>query len=45
MKLFKSARSVALLACSLLGPFGIMSSSAQAQTPYPTKSVRIVVGF
>lgn len=45
MKLFKSARSVALLACSLLGPLGMMSSSAQAQTPYPTKPVRIVVGF
>jgi tripartite-type tricarboxylate transporter receptor subunit TctC len=45
MKLFKSARSAALLACSLLGPLGMMSSSAQAQTPYPTKPVRIVVGF
>jgi tripartite-type tricarboxylate transporter receptor subunit TctC len=45
MKLFKSARSDALLACSLLGPLGMMSSSAQAQTPYPTKPVRIVVGF
>jgi tripartite-type tricarboxylate transporter receptor subunit TctC len=45
MTLFKSARSAALLACSLLGSLGMMSSSAQAQTQYPTKSVRIVVGF
>ena len=45
MTLFKSARSVALLTCSLLGPVGMMSSSAQAQTSYPNKSVRIVVGF
>ena len=45
MALFKSARSAALLACSLLGPLGMMSSPVQAQTPFPTKSVRIVVGF
>ena len=44
---FKSASSAALLACSLLGPLGMMSSpaQAQAQTSFPTKSVRIVVGF
>ena len=45
MKPLQSRRSFALSAVCLLSVLNLMALPAQAQTPYPTKPVRIVVGF
>jgi tripartite-type tricarboxylate transporter receptor subunit TctC len=45
MKPVQSRRSLALSAVCLLSVLNLMALPAQAQTSYPTKSVRIVVGF
>ena len=45
MKPLQSRRSFALSAVCLLSVLNLMALSVQAQTPYPTKPVRIVVGF
>ena len=47
MKPVQSRRSLALSAVCLLSVLNLMAlpAQAQAQTPYPTKPVRIVVGF
>ena len=42
---FKRARSTALCAAALVGLIALMSQAAQAQASYPTKPIRIVVGF
>ena len=42
---FKCGRSAALCGAAIAGLAGLMSQTAQAQTSYPTKPIRIVVGF